>query len=196
MAARLPGDIRKFHLSIDRSVTDGWRADGPPLVKIVSALVLRNPFAGQFGDDLGEMIKWGRAFGAYLGEQAVAALEPHQPMSYGKGAIVGVAGQQDHGGALLTTEFGNALRDAVGGGKAWISSNVKRGGPGTVIDIPLAHKDALYVRDNYDTVEVRIPDAPLPDEIAVVAVLANRGRINARCGGLKADRIRGEDGLV
>jgi len=64
-----------------------------------------------------------------------------------------------------------------------------------VIDIPLAHKDALYVRDNYDALEVRVPDAPLPDELVVVAVVANRGRILARCGGLGASEIEGKDGL-
>ena len=61
--------------------------------------------------------------------------------------------------------------------------------------MPLAHKDALYVRANYDTVEVRVPDAPLADEIVVIAVAANRGRLHARCSGLLAADVKGEDGL-
>jgi hypothetical protein len=87
------------------------------------------------------------------------------------------------------------MRDAVGGGKAWISSFTKRGGPGTTIDIPLAHKDALYVRSHYDGITIMLPDAPMPDEIAVILCVANRGRIGARVGGLKADAIKGQDGL-
>ncbi len=101
------------------------------------------------GDIAREMA--GRSSHAALGAPVVA---------YGKGGIAGTAGEQEHVVALLTTSFGDALRQAVGGGKAWISSATKRGGPGTVIDIPLAHKDALYVRDNYDALEVRVPDAP------------------------------------
>ena len=83
---------------------------------------------------------------------------------------------------------------AVGGGLAWISSATKRGAAGTPIDVPLAHKDALCVRDYYDALEVRVPDAPLPGEIVVIAVVASRGRLHARCGGLREAEIRVRDG--
>jgi hypothetical protein len=43
---------------------------------------------------------------------------------------------------------------------------------------------------------VMIPDAPLPDEIAVICCYANRGQLNARVGGLEATDIEGEDGLT
>jgi len=76
-----------------------------------------------------------------------------------------------------------------------VPSNVKRGALGATIDIPIAHKDALYVRDNYDTMEVTVPDAPFPDEIVVICVMATRGRMNARLGGLKAADAKGLDGL-
>jgi len=39
-----------------------------------------------------------------------------------------------------------------------------------------------------------VPDAPFPDEIVVICVMATRGRMNARLGGLKATEIKG-DGL-
>ena len=88
------------------------------------------------------------------------------------------------------------MRDAAGGGAAWISSTSKRMETGGIIDVPLAHKDALYVRSHYDTMTVMIPDAPLPDEIAVICCYANRGQLNARVGGLEAQEIKGEDGLI
>ena len=69
---------------------------------------------------------------------------------------------------MLTTVFGNVMREAAGGGKAWISSFTKRAAPGATIDIPLAHKDALYVRSHYDGITITLPDAPLPDEIAII----------------------------
>ena len=71
----------------------------------------------------------------------------------------------------------------------------KRGGPDTSIDIPLASKDALYVRSHYDGMTITLHDAPLPDEIAVIICTANRGRLNARVGGLEFEEIKGEDGL-
>jgi hypothetical protein len=61
--------------------------------------------------------------------------------------------------------------------------------------VPLAYKDALYVRSHYDAMEVRISDAPLPDEVVVVAVVANRSHLNARLGGLRKEEAVGGDGL-
>jgi Amino acid synthesis len=185
---------RKLHTIIDEVRSESGLTDEPPLRKVAVAAVIANPHAGAHGTDLAAMIAWGTSLGKWLGETATAALGA-PVVAYGKGGIAGTAGEQEHVVALLTTSFGDALRQAVGGGKAWISSATKRGGPGTVIDIPLAHKDALFVRDNYDALEVRVPDAPLPDELVVVAVVANRGRLLARCGGLTADKIEGKDGL-
>jgi hypothetical protein len=97
---------------------------------------------------------------------------------------------------MLTTVFGNVMRDAAGGGKAWISSLTKRAAPGASIDIPFAHKDALYVRSHYDGITITLHDAPLPDEIALICAFANRGRPNHRVGGLEASKIKGADGLT
>jgi hypothetical protein len=72
----------------------------------------------------------------------------------------------------------------------------KRAAPGATIDVPLAHKDALYVRSHYDGMTIMLPDAPQPNEIAIIAVYATRGRPNARVGGLAAAEITGLDGLV
>ena len=43
--------------------------------------------------------------------------------------------------------------------------------------------------------EVRIPDAPLADEIMVIVIVAGGARLNARVGGLRTEEIQGEDGL-
>src|SRR5882672_2029130 len=127
---------------------------------------------------------------------AVTAMGDYPIQSYGKAAIIGLAGEQEHGVALLTTVFGNVIRDAVDGGVAWISSFTKRAAAGATIDIPLAHKDALYVRSHYDGISIMLPDAPLPDEIAIICAYANRGRLNHRVGGLAAADIKGLDGLL
>jgi hypothetical protein len=127
---------------------------------------------------------------------AISMLTPHKAQSYGKAAIIGIDGEQEHGVSMLTTVFGNVMREAAGGGKAWISSITKRAAPGATIDIPLAHKDALYVRSHYDGITITLPDAPLPKEIAIICAFANRGRPNHRVGGPAASEIKGLDGLT
>jgi hypothetical protein len=173
----------------------GQGADGTPVRKITVACVLENPYAGRFSENLELLVTPSPQLGAEVGRRLVAALGGDKAQSYGKACIVGMEGEYEHGNALLTTAFADPVRDALGGGKAWISSSGKRGGPGTTIDIPLAHKDALYVRSHYDTATVTVHDAPGPREIVVLFAVATRGRLHARLGGLKAGEIQGQDGL-
>ncbi len=183
--------VRKIWSQVEQTETVvGRRDDGGPLRKVAVCAVVENPYAAAgFAADLSEVIDGSRALGTLLGDRAVALLgEP--VASYGKGAVVGIAGEQEHGNAALTSAFGDALRAAVGGGAAWITSATKVGGPGCSIDVPLAYKDDIWVRSHYDACEVRIPDAPLPDEIVVIAAVANRGRINARLGGRTVEQAR------
>ena len=168
----------------------------PPLRKAAVVGVLVNPFAGRFEQDLSPLTDASEAIGREICDIAVQLLAPDRAVSYGKAAVVGISGEQEHGNAMLTTVFGNVMRDAVGGGKAWISSMTKRAVPGATIDIPLAHKDALYVRSHYDGMTITLHDCPLPDEIAMIAVFATRGRPHHRVGGLAAKDIKGVDGLV
>ena len=180
-----PLAIRKTWLIIEDTATSAGRADpSGPLRKVAACAVLANPFAGQgYVEDLSPLVEASRAVGTQLGQMALAALaSPAQ--SYGKAAIAGMAGEQEHANACLTSAFGDCFREAIGGGKAWITSASKVGGPGTPIDVPLAFKDELWVRSHYDAIEARVPDAPAADEIVVIAALANRGRLNARLGGM------------
>jgi amino acid synthesis protein len=187
--------IRKIYTFVEDTLSDAGKSGEPLLRKVAAVAIVENPHAGHFVEDLNPMIDASEALGHELSKIVVQALRPYRAQSYGKGGIVGLAGEQEHINALLTTTFANPLREAVGGGKAWISSMTKRGGPGTSIDIPLAHKDALYVRSHYDGMTITLHDAPLPDEIAVIICVANRGRLNARVGGIKVEEIKGEDGL-
>jgi hypothetical protein len=183
-------EIRKWVSHVEEIRHDG----GPPaapLVKAAVGLVIGNPFAGRHEPDLsaltGPSAQWGRE----LGERAVALLGGRPAQSYGKGGIAGVAGEQEHVVACVTTVFGDALRAAVGGGQAWISSATKVGPAGVALDIPLAHKDALYVRSHYDAVTISCPDGPRPDELFIVVAVATGGRVHHRVGGLAAADIQG-----
>jgi hypothetical protein len=124
------------------------------------------------------------------------AFDGYEIQSYGKAGIVGIGGEQEHANALLSSAFADPIRAAIGGGKSWIPSVTKVAAPGTLIDVPLAAKDALYVRSHYDAMTICIPDGPMPDEVALIFTIANRGRVNARVGGLKFEDMKGQDGLI
>ena len=186
--------IRKFITQVEEEHSREGIAADPPLRKVVVAAVIRNPYAGGYHADLSEAVDYSASLGMKLGVMAAEALgDPVQ--SYGKGGIAGLAGSQEHVVMFLSTAFANPLREAVGGGVAWMSSATVVGAAGTPITIPLAHKDALYVRDNDDAVILHPGDAPRPDEVVVAVAAANRGRPNARLGGLVAEDVVGEDGL-
>lgn len=173
----------------------GQAADGAPVRKLAVVCVLANPYAGRFSQDLSLLVADSPALGAEVGRRLRALAGNDRIASVGKACVVGVEGEYEHGNALLTSVFADPVREALGGGKAWISSTGKRGGPGTAIDVPLAHKDALYVRSHYDTMSITLHDAPMPREIAVIFCAATRGRLHARLGGLAAADIVGNDGL-
>ena len=188
--------IKRTLTFVDEVGTEAGQQVTPPLRKVAVATIIDNPFAGRFERDLSPLTKASAEIGQHICRIAVSLLLPHKPESYGKAAIIGINGEQEHGVAMLTTVFGNVMREAAGGGKAWISSITKRAAPGAAIDIPLAHKDALYVRSHYDGITIMLPDAPLPDEIAIICAFANRGRPNHRVGGPAASEIKGLDGLT
>lgn len=187
--------LRKLFTIVEDTLVEGDHVAETPLRKVACAAVVDNPFAGKARQDLEALKDLSVPVGQQIAGLAMGAMAPYEVESYGKGALIGLNGEQEHGVAMLTTVYGNVLREAVGGGKAWISSFTKRAAPGVVVDIPLAHKDALFVRSHYDGMTVMFPDAPLPDEIAVICVFTNRGRLNERSGGPSVDDIIGEDGL-
>jgi len=152
-----------------------------PIVRAVGIGVIRNPFAGRWTEDLRELFAAGAALGERLMPQLVEMLDG-PAVSYGKGALVGVAGEMEHGGACVHPMLGRPIRGAIGGGQAVIGSNVKVAAPGTLIDVPLGHKDEPWSFEHFDTVTVSVADAPRPDEIVVVMAIADGGRLHNRCG--------------
>lgn len=185
-------EIRKLFSQVDETHTAAsYSDDGGPLRKVVVAAVVSNPYAGQgYVEDLQAIIDASAELGTLLGQKALAFLDAPVE-SYGKAGIAGLNGDQEHVNAALTSVYGNAFRDAIGGGKAWITSVTKVGGAGDSIDVPTAYKDDVWVRSHYDATEVRIPDSPRPDELVIIGAVTNRGRLNARVGGMsKAEAIQ------
>lgn len=183
--------VRRFLSFYEETLIEGGRTDGDPLRKAAVACVISNPFAGRaYAEDLSALVEPSDELGGMLGERAVALLGAPVE-SYGKASLVGMAGEQEHAVACVTTNFGDALRDAIGGATAWLPSVSKRCAPGTAVDVPLCFKDEIWVRSHYDTVTVTVPDGPLPDEIVVLVGVASRGRLNARLGGKSKEEALG-----
>ncbi|HYT81526.1 MAG TPA: amino acid synthesis family protein [Actinomycetota bacterium] len=188
-------DIRKIVMIVDEVHLEAGRRVEPPVRRVITAAVLRNPYAGSYVADLTELIDESVGVGEKLARLAVAQLGGKPVHSYGKAGIAGVRGELEHVAAMLHPKFGAPLREAVGGGTAIIPSAKKRGGPGTSIDVPLHYKDAAFVRSHFDAIELRVVDAPADDELVIAVALTDGGRPLPRIGGLQVSEAIGDDGL-
>lgn len=189
--------VRKIYTFLEETHADGTVTLKAPTTKSAAAVVFQNPFAGKYQEDLSMLYEWSGQLGEMLTKRAVAALgiAPDKVHSYGKGAIVGAAGELEHCAAIMHPALGKPMRDNVGGGKALIPSAKKSGYPGVAIDVPLHYKDAAFVRSHFDAMEVRLPDAPREDELVLIVAVTNAGRPVPRVGGLKVEEAKCEDGL-
>ncbi len=190
-------EIRKLLTIVEETRTEMGRQIDPPNRKAAAIAVLKNPFAGQYMEDLTPLMDLGEELGGLLGNKAREALgiAPEQAQSYGKACIVGMKGELEHAGAILHPKLGKPFRDALGRGLALIPSVKKRGHAGCTIDVPLNHKDAAFIRSHFDGMTVSVPDAPAGDELLVVLVVTDSGRPLPRIGGLTIDQAKFEDGL-
>ena len=191
------------------------------------ALVVTNPYAGRYEADILPMMEALAPVGIDMAHRLCRAMDvaPDRIESYGKGAIVGSAGELEHG-ALWHVPGGYAMRELLGwkgdrvayakgagappptpvagdgasakqpaNALAIVPATKKVGAPGTTLDVPLTHVNASYVRSHFDAIEVRVPGAPAADEIVFVLAMATGARIHARVGGLKAADIALWNGL-
>jgi len=152
-----------------------------PVTRAAVVAVIDNPFAGTFTEDLSALFDIGMRLGEALMPKAVALLDG-APVAYGKSAIVGVNGDLEHAAAVLHPKLGKPMRAAVGGGEAIIPSTTKVAAAGTVVDVPLANKDNPWSFDELDSIAVMVPDAPRPNEIAVIMAVSDGGRPHPRVG--------------
>jgi hypothetical protein len=188
--------IRKRLTQVEEIFHEGGKPSSEPLRRGAVLCVIRNPFAGRYVEDIAGFMDDLTPLGVAMARALLGALggDPARIHSYGKGAIVGAAGELEHG-ALWHVPGGYAMREILGQAKAIVPSAKKVGGPGTRLDVPITHINASYVRSHFDAMEVGISDAPRADEIMLALVMTTGARIHARVGGLKASEIKGEDGL-
>lgn len=188
-------EVRKIVTATEEIRHDGGPPLGEPRRKAWVAAVIRNPFAGRYEPQIVSMMDDLKPLGLECSQRLVAALGGDVAVveAYGKGSLVGAAGEIEHG-ALWHVPGGYAMRELLGQALAIVPSTAKLGTLGASIDIPIHHKDAAYVRSHFDTVTVTVPDAPRADELMFVLAMTTGARPHARVGGLQASEISKWDG--
>lgn len=191
-------EIRKILVQVEEIFHEGGPRAAVPPRRAAIAAVITNPFAGRYVEDIQPFMADLKPLGAMMARKLLDALggDPAQIEGYGKGAVVGAAGELEHG-ALWHNPGGYAMRDLLGEERthAIVPSTKKVGGPGTRIDIPITHANASYVRSHFDAIEVGIPDAPRANELLLILAMTTGPRVHSRSGGLAASEIVGKDGL-
>lgn len=192
--------LRKFVATVEETYHDGGSALARPVVKAAVGGVIVNPYAGRHVEDIQPMMKALEPLAVDLTERVMKLLgsKGSELEAYGKGAIVGLAGELEHA-ALWHQPSGFGIRHAIhqskgGGAKSIVPSTVKVAAAGARIDIPLHHVTAAYVRSHFDAIEFCVPDGPKPDEIVFIVAASIGGRPHARVGGLTAADIKLGDG--
>jgi len=167
-----------------------------PLLRGAALAVIKNPYAGGYVEEVQPLMEALKPLGLEMSKRLVKAMDvsPGDVEAYGKGTIVGEAGELEHG-AVWHVPGGYAMRELLGDAKAIVPSSKKVGGMGTKIDIPIHHINAAYVRSHFSAMEVSVQDAPRAAELVLCLVMTTGPRPHHRMGGLAAADIAGEDGL-
>lgn len=188
-------NLRKTAFSVEEIFHEGGPAPATPLRRAAAIAVIENPFAGRYEPDIQWFMEDLKPLGLILAKRLVEMLGgANQIEGYGKGAIVGEAGELEHG-ALWHAPGGYAMRELLDNSNAIVPSTKKVAGVGGRLDVPITHINASYVRSHFDAMEVGLNDAPKAREMALVLVMSTGPRIHDRAGGLAAKDIKGEDGL-
>lgn len=185
--------IRKWVTFIEELQEEGGKPLAKPLRRAAVAVVVKNPYAGRNPDDLSELIDFGEYLGDELARRCQEALGTPVE-AYGKGGIVGELGELEQIAAILHPKFGAPTRSRLGA-VSILPSVKKRGAMGATLDIPVHHIKAMLIRSHFDSMEIRVPDAPASDELLLALAVTDGGRPHARVGGLRAEDAVGQDGL-
>ncbi|GAB1363593.1 amino acid synthesis family protein [Rhodobacter sp.] len=187
--------IRKIVTQIEEIRHEGGPNAVPPPMKGAVWAICANPFAGRYEPDLQPAMDWLKPLALDLTDRLVAALGGREGIdAYGKGAIVGEAGEHEHG-AIWHVSGGYGMRERLGECRAIVPSAMKVGGMGDTLDIPLGHLNAAYVRSRFDVITISCADAPRAGEVLFAPAMARGGRVHSRMGGLEIGQVKGEDGL-
>ena len=188
-------NLRKTAYSVEEIFHEGGPTPINTLRRAAALAIIENPFAGRYEPDIQWFMEDLKPLGLQMATRLVELLGGADHIEgYGKGAMVGEAGELEHG-ALWHAPGGYAMRELLNDSNAIVPSSKKIAGVGGRLDVPITHINASYVRSHFDSMEVGLNDAPKANEMALVLVMSTGPRIHYRAGGLAAKDIKGEDGL-
>jgi hypothetical protein len=173
--------IRKIVSLYEELLVEGGRAVETPVRLAGAAAVIDNPYAGRYVEDLSPLFDhYCNELGVLLAERALEALGGTHVEAYGKGALVGLDGEIEHASGIIhNLGFGNPVRQAMSA-TSLLPSTEKRAAAGATLDVPLKHVEDHKVRSHHLTLELRIGDAPRPDELVIAIACSSAGRPHAR----------------
>ena len=187
--------IRKFVTGVEDIYHEGGAPATAPRKRGWILAVIHNPYAGAYVENIQPFMDDLKPLGIEMASRLIAALNTSPDLidGYGKGAIIGAAGELEHG-ALWHAPGGYSMREHLPDSLAIVPSTKKVGGPGTRLDVPVTHKTASYVRSHFDSIEVGIDDSPRADEMLLALVMTVGPRIHSRSGGMEVSAIKTRDG--
>jgi hypothetical protein len=178
-------EIRKIVSFDEEVVAHSGATVSPVLRRCVVGAVIRNPLAGTtIETDLAPLIDISFVLGEALTARAVGQIGDASDLrAYSKAAVVGTAGDLEHGAAMIHARIGMAMRSTIKRGRVLIPGNAKVGCPGTAIDMIFGPIDEGWDLDAMDTMPIAVPDAPRADEILLLLGYATGPRPHARSKG-------------
>ncbi|MDQ3271365.1 MAG: amino acid synthesis family protein, partial [Pseudomonadota bacterium] len=152
-------EIRRIFTHVEQIRHEFGPVAALPLLRGAVGVVLTNPFAGRYEPEILPMMAALDPVGLAMARKLLAAMDvPTERIEgYGKGAIIGAAGELEHG-ALWHVPGGYAMRELLGWkgdaaayakgqgeGKSGrpgnalsiVPSTKKVGGPGAALDVPM-----------------------------------------------------------
>ncbi len=187
-------NVRKKLLTLESIYHEGGPARSDPIRMGSIVAVVNNPYAGRYVEDLTELVEAAKLLAKELVPELLAALGGADGIqAYGKGAIVGVNGELEHG-AIWHEAGGWSMRANLPKAKSIVPTAKVVASAGFRLPIPMHNIEAAYVRSHFSTMDVGAIDGPRPDECLYALVMSTGGRVHERLGGLRVDQISVGDG--
>ena len=182
--------VRKVVVYRETVVTEAGAQPARPARQASVAVVVHNPWVGTgpTHDLSADVARIAPVLARLVTSQLIDALGGVDAVeAFGKAAIVGSAGEIEHGGALIHTPyFGNLMREFLDG-ESIICFADTRAEAGEPLVVPLWHKLHAATRSHYQTVTARVSDAPRADEVVIVGAASTGPRPHPRIGDRTTD---------
>ncbi|QHE89319.1 amino acid synthesis family protein [Hydrogenophaga sp. BPS33] len=187
-------NVRKKLLTLETIYHEGGPARAEPILMGSIVAVVNNPYAGRYVEDLTELVEAAKLLAKELVPELLNAMGGAERIqAYGKGAIVGVNGELEHG-AIWHEAGGWSMRANLPKAKSIVPTSKVVAAAGMRLPIPMHNIEAAYVRSHFSTMDVGVIDGPRPNECLYALVMSTGGRVHERLGGLRVDQISVGDG--